>query len=151
MTKAQRFADAFGSEEIRQAYLARQQAAQPTPSPSKKRKRKPRNGPGVRGVNRPRTVTINGAEVPLIGLGGAAKMVGVTKVSFRAYDDNGVIPRNRMIDELSRRWYPVAFIQWLVPFFDQQSTRRTPLWEIKARVERAWPDATVPKIPEDNS
>jgi len=115
---------------------------------SRKSKVKPR-GRKRGSPNKPKEVEIAGRRVVLVGLGEAALRIGVSKSVLRTYDDQGVIPRNRVIDGLGRRWYPENYIEWLKPFLKDQSRKREPHWAIQSRIEHAWPAAEVTRINED--
>jgi hypothetical protein len=99
-----------------------------------------------RSPNHPRIFEIGGFPVLMVGLGAAAEKVGLSKKGFRTLDDDGVIPRNRLIDSLGRRWYPSDYVDWLVPHLAEQSKKREPKWILKERVEHAWKLSTTTKI-----
>jgi len=100
-------------------------------------------------ANRPRHAKIGDQLVLVLGLGAAAERLGLTKATLRNYDDKGIIPRNRTVDGLNRRWFPEAFIEFLKPIFADQRRRKDPLWRLKVRVETAWREAVgVPRFPE---
>lgn len=109
-----------------------------------------------RGPNKSKTIEHEGATVVLIGLGEAARRLGITKTTLRAYDEQRIIPRNRVTDDRAprsvRRWYPEAFIEFLKPLLVDQGRRREPLWSLKRRVEDAWTAAIgIPKLPEETT
>lgn len=111
----------------------------------RKSKAKPR-GRKRGSPNKPKEVEIAGRRVVLVGLGEAAQRIGVSKSVLRTYDDQGIIPRNREIDGLGRRWYPEDFVEWLKPFLKDQSRKREPHWALQSRIEHAWPTAAVTRI-----
>lgn len=95
-----------------------------------------------RGRNRPKPyMWPDGKLTVLIGLGQLADMCGVTKQAIKRYEERGVIPINRLIDHRKRRWYPLEFASFLVPFFQDQAKRRIPLLRLSLRVEQAWQQA----------
>jgi len=92
-----------------------------------------------RGPNKPKPYVLpNGRLTVLIGLGQLAAECGVTKQAIRRYEEHGVIPRNHMVDDRNRRWYPRDFAAFLVPLLREQAKLREPLRCLAARVERAW-------------
>ncbi len=103
----------------------------------------PKTAPSTnrRGCNKPRVLPIDDVLVVCISLGHAAELLGVHKTTLRGYEDRGVVPANRLLDSRGRRWYPLAFIELLVPIFKNQSDRRDPLWSLAKRVEHAWREA----------
>lgn len=124
---------------VRAAQLERVRArrAEKEPAPAKKR-----------APNQRRVFEVVGFPVIMVSLGEAAQRVNLSKKGFRTLDDEEVIPRNRLIDRLGRRWYPSDFIEWLVPFLSEQSKKREPRWLLKERVEQAWRLTQMTKIGE---
>lgn len=56
------------------------------------------------------------------------------------------------MDQLGRRWFPEAFIEFLKPLLVDQRLRKDPLWRLKGRVEAAWTQpltAGIPRLPEE--
>jgi len=99
----------------------------------------PKRKPKVpRGRNQPRTIEVDGSPVLVCGIGHAADAWNLSKKTIRAYEDAEVIPLNRVIDKLGRRWYPVAFVALLKPVLENQRTKRLPRWKLKDWVERVW-------------
>jgi len=92
-------------------------------------------GPGD-GLRR-KTFDVAGQPTEFVSLASAAALCGMSKKTFRTLDDSGVIPRNRLIDKVGRRWYPLAFVRWLTPLLSDQSSSRSPHWMLAERVERA--------------
>ena len=98
-----------------------------------------------RGRNKPKVHALpNGKLILLLGLGQAADLCGVSKQTFRRYETQSVIPLNRLVDAVGRRWYPKPFVEWLVPLLQRQSAQREPLWCLKRRVEQAWAEDKGP-------
>jgi hypothetical protein len=110
-------------------------------------------GPNRRGPNKPKTIIVGDVTATVIGLGEAARRLGMTKGTLRGYDDRGVIPANSHVDSEGRRWYPEAYVDFLAPLLADQGRRREPLWRLKARVEDAWKAAapTIPRLPQETT
>jgi hypothetical protein len=117
------------------------------PPPSSKRRSK-RGRP--KGPSKPRVVQMGDRDVTMVNLSDAANRVGVSRRTFWNYDEHGVIPENKLVDEKGRRWYPLEFIEFLVPLLEDQGTKREPRWSVKRRVEQAWQEACsrIPKVEE---
>jgi hypothetical protein len=96
--------------------------------------------------NQRRVFEIEGFPVIFVSLGEAAQLVNLSKKGFRTLDDEEVIPRNRLIDRLGRRWYPSDFIAWLAPHLSEQGKKREPRWLLKERVEHVWRLTQMTKI-----
>lgn len=87
----------------------------------------------------------------MISFGQACESLGLSKKTFRRYEDTSTVPNNRLVDHHGRRWYLPEFVEFLKPLLVDQSDRREPLWSIKARVEQAWQsalaDGSAPVLP----
>lgn len=146
----------YDSAEERQRALARKRRRYRTDDAYRKAKqaasrarykpkgRKKRSG---RGRNKPRPYPYQGRVILLVGLGQFSDETGVSKATLRRYEDKGIIPINRIIDERGRRWYPKEFVNWLAPLLIGQSQKREPHWSLKARVEREWGKALAEGMP----
>lgn len=90
-----------------------------------------------RSFNRDRIIMVDGKPVVLWSIGKSAKNIGISKQTLEKWEREGVIPKNRCTDEMSRRWYPSAYIE----FIAEQHRTRLPnerLISWSSRVEDAW-------------
>lgn len=103
----------------------------------------------TRGPARPKFVYINGLRLEMWSSGRTAEFLGIAKSTLFAWERKGKIPENHYTDDLKRRWWPRAFVEWLKPFVDRRLSRELSAREFDAQVERAWWETTtVPKIQE---
>ena len=146
----------YDSAEARQRALARKRKRYQTDEKHRKAKQassraryKPKAGKkrSGRGRNKPRPYPHEGRVILLVGLGHFSDASGISKATLRRYEDKGIIPLNRIIDERGRRWYPKEFVRLVAPLLLGQAQKRAPHWKLKARVEQAWAKALAEGMP----
>lgn len=89
-----------------------------------------------RSYNRDKVVVIDGVGVRLLSSGKAAAIIGVSARTLDLWEKKAVIPVNRAKDSLSRRWYPVAFVDFLAEHAALRQDHRCDEWS--RRVKDAW-------------
>lgn len=96
-------------------------------------------GPGVRGYNRPRVMSVDGQDILVHCVSEFADRVGRDVQTITAWEQNKIIPAPTVTDEMGRRWYSdghMNFVAGLVERFRSSGGRN--LAEFKELVGKEW-------------
>lgn len=134
-----RFADRYRTDpEWREELLARRRARYKDDESYREKQKRRAKRKTISQAAPSLKLLVHGEPVEFVPLSRAAALTGVSKKTFRVLDDTGVIPRHRFIDPTTkRRWYPLSYVEWLIPFLAEQRESRIPHWLLKERVGQA--------------
>jgi hypothetical protein len=90
-----------------------------------------------RAFNRDRVVVIGGQPVVLWSIGKSADYIGVSKKTLEGWERQTHVPRNKITDEIGRRWYPKSYVIFIADLFKTKNPKER-LAEWASRVKGAW-------------
>lgn len=92
--------------------------------------------------------------IELWSVGATAEFLGVHKRTLSGLELKGTIPKNRLVDDNGRRWWPETYVKWLKPYFSERQTEKLTAQEFSLRVWNDWKLALeqdqIPNIAEDS-
>lgn len=97
---------------------------------------------GARGYNKPRVIVVNGQPILCRGVAEFADRIGRDVQTITVWEGSGVVPPPTGRDELNRRWYSdahIEFVRGVVLEFQQSGSRR--LADFKELVQKRWKKA----------
>ncbi|SRR5579885_3387632 len=99
---------------------------------------------GARGYNKPRVMTIGGKPVLVHCVAEFADRIARNVQTITVWEQRRIIPQPTGVDELHRRWYSDAhinFVREVIAEFQKTGGRR--LEDFKALVAKRWKEATA--------
>lgn len=122
------------NEEVRQRQL--QHAANWREKQRKKKKLPQKRTP------KPKVFGVGGTTIECWSAGRTAEFLGVDKKTITNLEKNGSIPVNHLVAHNRRRWWPAAFVRWLLPYFEARK-EGTSAQEFDRRVWIGWSEEQV--------
>lgn len=93
-----------------------------------------------RGANKPKVFWINERAISYVGVGQLVEILGLKRPTFRKWEDAGVFPaESRLSDAVKRRWWPLGFVQAVLPIVREYQEGQIPsLYSLALRVNNSW-------------
>lgn len=104
----------------------------------KEQSKNPRE-PEVRGFNRPRVMQVAGQDVLVHCVSAFAERVGRDVQTITAWEQNGIIPKPTVVDEMGRRWYSEDHMDFIAALaHEYRSGGGRDLSDFKDMVDKEW-------------
>lgn len=91
-----------------------------------------------RSFNKDRVIYVDGSPVVLWSVGKAAAAIGVSKSTLASWERKSIIPINRMVDDIGRRWYPQEFVMFMAEAVNERENKKGRLDAWSRRVKSKW-------------